>query len=290
MARYHVLGTSALVLGIGLGGTALAQDRPGISGEEQRGQGQQPQQQQQQPQQGRGRDCPACEKEAGYQGASQQGKYEWNADLGKGEGQSPQAQGGASIPQYWIADASLFIGNAANTAQTLAMEQGLNVASPEVLGNQAQFLVTAVNRALASLNELQQSAEASNPGAVSEIRSAIGHLVAAQAQAAQLADAANSGGLGPKFETAMRSTFNHLASAERGMNAVGRAYGQPALAGVTTCQTRAFGAGLGAQRGQKKGGEQAPSKGVDQQHKGGDQPQKGEPQKAPEQAPPKETP
>ena len=86
------------------------------------------------------------------------------------QGRSGQQQQGANaiapIPQYWVADAALFIGNAANTAHVIDLERGLNVPSPAVLGNQASFLLAATNRALTSLMALQQHAEATNPKAV----------------------------------------------------------------------------------------------------------------------------
>jgi hypothetical protein len=160
----------------------------------------------------------------------------------------PMAQQGPGTPQHWIADAALFIGNASNTANVLGMEQQLDVASPQVLGNQAQFLLAATNRALSSLLALQQSAEGGKPGTVNDIRSAVGHLVAAQAQAAQVADAANAGIHGPAFDTTVRSAQNHLTAASRALLPIGRAYGATQLAMSGSCPMRAFGAGLGGQR------------------------------------------
>jgi hypothetical protein len=160
----------------------------------------------------------------------------------------PMAQQGPGTPQHWIADAALFIGNASNTANVLGMEQQLDVASPQVLGNQAQFLLAATNRALSSLLALQQSAEGGKPGTVNDIRSAVGHLVAAQAQAAQVADAASAGIHGPAFDTTVRSAQNHLTAASRALLPIGRAYGATQLAMSGSCPMRAFGAGLGGQR------------------------------------------
>lgn len=294
MSKQHVLRASALVLGLGISQVAFAdQDRPQQQ-QQDRGRDQQSSEQQ-----GKGDACPACEKGIG---AQSKGESQWSPSLsqdqsaqgrgsmGVGVGGQQGKEGASAVPQYWIADASLFIGNAANTAHTLALEQGLNVPSPMVVGNHAQFLVTAVNRALTSLTELQQNAEASNPAAAAEIRTAIGNLVAAQAQAQQIADATNAGTFGQTFEPALRATYSHLTAAERSMASVGRAYGTAALAAASTCPTRAFGAGLGPQRSQqqKKGGQDQQKV---QEHKGQD-PQKGQdqPKGGPEQNQPAPTP
>ncbi|APR84805.1 Hypothetical protein A7982_10154 [Minicystis rosea] len=195
--------------------------------------------------------CPGCgaQQNAPGWGGQQYGGQQYGAQqYGSGMGQSGMQGAMASAPQAWIADAALFIGNAANTAHVLGVEQGLHAHAPQILGNQAQFLTTATNRALTSLIALQQNAEATNPSAVPEIRSAVGHLVAAQAQAAQVADAANAGVLGPTFDTAVRATLGHLAAADRSVSAIGRAYGAPQLAQAgSACPMRAFGAGLGGQ-------------------------------------------
>ena len=183
-----------------------------------------------------------------------------------------------------MADAALFIGNAANTAHVIDLERGLNVPSPAVLGNQASFLLAATNRALTSLMALQQHAEATNPKAVDEIRKTVGHLVAAQAQASQVADAANSGVLGPAFETTTRATLTHLNAAERSMSGIGRAYGAQTFAAAGACPTRAFGAGLGRAKQQPKAPDQGQQKPADQeQPKAPDQVQP----KAPDQVQPK---
>jgi len=273
MAIQYKKGAAALVLGLGLAATpALADENgQGASGEAQGQRGvtqgkpggeatqAQQQQQQQQGQRGFGAgvgtspQCPSCEPGgAGIGGWSpggigQQGQGMYGGGPGVSAG-GPSAQQ-VSVPHYWLADAALFTGNAANTANVLYMEQGLNVQAPQVLGNQAQFLLTATNRALTSLLALQKNAEATNPDAVPEIRGAVAQLIAAQAQATQVADAANAGVLGPTLEASIRATTAHLAAAEKAMAAVGRAYGAPQLAAAGTCATRAFGAGLGVPRG-----------------------------------------
>lgn len=130
----------------------------------------------------------------------------------------------APVPQYWIADASLFIVNAANTAAVLYKEQGLSVQEPMILGNQAEFLVEATDRALSSLEELLSNAEATNPDAVPSIRIAMAELTAAKAQAQAVADAANNGELGPTYVVTVRSALDHLKAAEDAMGDIAKDY------------------------------------------------------------------
>jgi hypothetical protein len=160
----------------------------------------------------------------------------------------------APIPQFWLADASMFIGSAANAAHTLSLEESLNVQAPQVLGNQAQFLIATTNRALSSLEQLQQNAEATNPSAVPGIRVAIGQLVAAKAQAAQAAASVREGVLGPPFLTTVRSSLGHLAAAERELTHIGRAYSVPQFATAGVCSAgRAFAYGAGVGKGGERG-------------------------------------
>jgi len=170
-------------------------------------------------------------------------------------GATEQGKGSAPVPQYWLADASLFVANAGNAAQTLANEQNLGVQAPSVLGNQAQFLLAATDRAISSLTALQANAEATNPRAVAEIRAAMDQLTAAKGQAQQALDAANAGTFGPNQQATIRSTYEHLQAAEKQMAGVGRTYGTP---GFTLVISRGFvptGRGMGA----GIGGAKAPS-------------------------------
>jgi hypothetical protein len=141
-------------------------------------------------------------------------------------------QAPAPVPQYWLADASLFITSADNAAQTLAGEQPLSVQAPSVLGNQAQFLLAAASRALSSLAALEANAEATNPRAVSEIRGAMNELTAAKGQASQVLDATNNGTFGPNQQAAIRSAHEHLQTAEKAIHAADRAYGFTANRGM----------------------------------------------------------
>ncbi len=150
----------------------------------------------------------------------------------------------APVPQYWLADASLFVANAGNAAQTLANEQTLGVQAPSVLGNQAQFLLASTDRALSSLAALEAHAEATNPRAVPEIRAAIDQLTAAKGQAQQTLDAASAGTLGPTGQGTIRSTYEHLQAAAREMGAVGRTYGAQGFTLASACNFRG-GRGLG---------------------------------------------
>lgn len=150
----------------------------------------------------------------------------------------------APVPQYWLADASIFIRNAANTARTMSKEQSLNVQAPQIIGSQAQFLVNSAGRALADLNGLLQNANATNPQAVPRIRRAMAELVAAQAQAHQVFVTASQGALGPTYSVTVTAALGHLQAAEREIAAITRAYGA------------GFGTGLGIGGGAQGGGAQ----------------------------------
>jgi hypothetical protein len=188
---------------------------------------------------------------------------QWGNDYGSGSSANPRVGPGnvepgsaygvpsaepnnprVPAPQFWIADASLFIANAQNTANVLAMEQSLNMPAPEILSGQARLLTQTTNRAVYSLLWLQQNAESTNPRAVPAIRAAVGQLAAAQAQASRLEDAAASGALGPSFEVTVRSALGHIVIAQRWMSQVGAAFGVPQLASVGTQNPAAGGMNL----------------------------------------------
>jgi hypothetical protein len=146
----------------------------------------------------------------------------------------PSGDTAAMVP-YWLADASLSIGNAANTADMLSMEEGLHVPAPQLLGSQAQFLLEATSRSLAALAALRQNAMSTNPAAEPAIRAAAGHLAAAQTQAMQVVRATRSGIVGPAFGVPVRSTLAHLLAAEQAMIDVGRAFDAPEFATAGAC-------------------------------------------------------
>jgi hypothetical protein len=170
-----------------------------------------------------------------------QGTYGENGHGGQGAD--------AVVPQYWLADASLFIGNAARAADVLSMEEILSVPAPQILGNQAQVLIESTNIALARLAALQQIALATNPAALPAIRAAAGQVTAARMQAMQVARAAGSGVIGPAFGVPVRSALAHLLAAEQAMIEAGQAYGAPALATAGACS------GEGAEAGNLGAGE-----------------------------------
>jgi hypothetical protein len=296
MRQFHKAGVALLagLAGIGLGAGALAQGQP---------QGQ-PQIQGVAPEQ-RGMAAPQAEKQGEKaRSEEQQGKQKglgagvsgqneatggfvlgpleggamgvgqgYGAGIGEvGELGKPSAAQPAPVPHYWLADASLFVANAGNAAQTLANEQTLGVQAPSVLGNQAQFLLAATDRAISSLQALQANAEASNPKAVPEIRAAMEQLHAAKGQAQQVLDAANSGTLGPSQQSNIRSSYEHLQNAEREIGTVGRTYGAQGytLASGCTFRGRGMGAGIGGKPGVAP---KAPEKGA--------QPPEKEKEKAP---------
>jgi hypothetical protein len=195
--------------------------------------------------------CPGSATSQGYgAGVGPSGETESATEQGR------TGAAAAPVPQYWLADASLFVANAGNAAQALANEQSLGVQAPSVLGNQAQFLLAATDRAMSSLQALQANAEATNPHAVPDIKAAMDELNAAKGQAKQALEAATSGTFGPSHQANIRSTYEHLQAADRELAGVGRAYGTP---GFTIAMTRGFvptGRGMGVGIG--GGGKAAP--------------------------------
>ncbi len=190
----------------------------------------------------------------GQQGAQPGGQEGFGARGQEGAGSGAGAYGAynrpatpnaESVPQFWIADASLFIGNAANAAHTLSVEEGLDIQAPQVLGDQASFLLAATNRAISSLVQLQQNAEQFEPTAVPAIRMAVSQLTAAKAMGGQAAQMANAGVLGPPFTTNVRSALAHLAAAERELQTVGRTYNAQHLTTASVCSASRGAAALG---------------------------------------------
>jgi len=112
----------------------------------------------------------------------------------------------APVPQYWVADAAIFTGNAARTAEVMQKEGKLNVQASNIIANQAQYLAQTTNRALQDLNALLTNAQQTNPNAVPAIRRAIAELVAAMAQANVVVNTAKNEKLGPNYTVAIQST------------------------------------------------------------------------------------
>lgn len=131
----------------------------------------------------------------------------------------------ALVPQYWIANASLHIANAHNVTRILLVEQELAVQQSEILSEQAQILNASINRAIESLQALEENALATKPSAVPAIRGLLAQLTVAQVQASVIANAAADGQLGPIFEVTLRSLQQHLTNAQDGMVAVAQEYG-----------------------------------------------------------------
>lgn len=267
-------------LGAGVGG----QGQQGAQGQQQGAQGQQGAQAQ-----------GACGEKGFSLGPLDTGAMSPEKGYGAGIGQGAesgekgeQAQKAAAlVPQYWIADASMFIANAGNAAQTLANEQSLGVQSPSVLGNQAQFLLAAVDRAVSSLQALQANAESTNPKAVSEIRAAVDQLSAAKGQAQQTLEAANAGTLGPNHQGTIRSAYDHLQAAERHLGTIGREYGAQGFTLAQGCVFRPGQRGLGAGIGGKGAGQKAQPKGQEKGTPEKPAPEKGaQPPEAQPQPPP----
>lgn len=135
----------------------------------------------------------------------------------------------APVPEYWLADASIFLGNAAETASIMAREGAVNVEAPAFIGNQARYAVASAQRALIDLQALLNNAYRTNPSAVPSIRMAIAELVAALAQTHVVLDASMRGLMGPIFETSVSAAVAHLTAANRELPRIAEAYRIPAF-------------------------------------------------------------
>jgi hypothetical protein len=135
------------------------------------------------------------------------------------------------VPQYWIADASIFVANAYDTTGVMEKEGRFNVQAPGILTQQSQYVLNCVSRALQDMGALQENSLATNPQALPAIRYIIGQLEAAQAQARMAAQTTSQGQLGPTYQVSVQSAMAHLGHALKALPAVGQSYGASQLAG-----------------------------------------------------------
>ncbi len=201
----------ALSLAVGIG---VGQAQQGQQGQQQQGQQQQGQQQQGQ-----------------QQGQQQQGQQQLSQQASQAVDPDQQSQT-AAVPQYWVADAAIFISNGFNTAAVMNAEGQLNVQAPNILSSQAQYMVRCSERALQDMGALQQNSLETNPAALPAIRYIIGQLQAARAQAEMAAQTTSEGQLGPTYEATVQSAMSHFATALQALSSVGQAYGAPQLASL----------------------------------------------------------
>jgi hypothetical protein len=292
---------------LGLGSTALADD-PGKKDTSSERQGPQqampyeePQQQKgQQRQQGSQKSLGAGIGEAAC-GCNESvlAPLEGGTGMGAGVGQMPEQGAEPTEPSKsekvsktptapnWFADASLFIANAGNAAQTIANEGAAGAQAPSVLGNHAQFMLESIDRAYSSLSSLQSHAQVANPRASADLKAAIDQLQAARGQAQQALQTANAGQVGPGHEASVRSTYEHLQAAEKNLGIAAHAFGFQTAMLPSTCgfhAGKAFGAGVSG-KGTQGGGQQ---KGAPQ-HQPGAQPTP-QPKPQPQGQPPAEQP
>ncbi len=130
----------------------------------------------------------------------------------------------APTPEYWVADASIFLHSAVTTAEILEQEASLEQHSGEILGNQAQFLHSSISRAINSLETLQADARESNPQAVSSIDRALTQLQAANQSAQQIVQASQGELLGEQFSNNVQQLSQSLQDALQSLNQVATAY------------------------------------------------------------------
>lgn len=140
--------------------------------------------------------------------------------------QDPAARpsGVAGVPQYCIGDAQIFVGTAASTARVLIQEQELTVEDPKVIGDQAQFLTAATDRALDDARTLERNAIDMNAQAVAPLRSVIAKLVAAQALTGELTRYAKNGQPEPAYPVTLKEALADLDAAGATLTAIAHRY------------------------------------------------------------------
>lgn len=129
----------------------------------------------------------------------------------------------ATMPQFWLTDASIFIHNAASLVSGIFKEERLGSPDSDLLGNQARTAARLLARAHGSLRALEANARASNPAAVAAIRAAIVELGAARRGLAEGAAQAGSRLRGRIF-VAIQPILAHLRAAQKRLPRVARQY------------------------------------------------------------------
>jgi hypothetical protein len=146
--------------------------------------------------------------------------------------QPPAAAPEAPAPQYWIADASIFLGSALHTSAVMANEQFPAAQAPSLYTDQAVYLVNAIQRTIDDMSALESSAVAANPQAVPAIRAVAAELASARSDADLLYGATGRGQLGATFTATLTSANQHLQNARRSLELLARMYGaQSAMVG-----------------------------------------------------------
>ncbi len=157
---------------------------------------------------------------------------------GPGMGVGTGAGGATPVPQYWISDADIFIGNGIHTAAVLAQEQRIATMQPDLFGTQVNFLNNAISRALKDMQSLNAASQTTAPAAVPAIQDTINSLMAAQAQTQQLAQLAASGAPGPAYRTTVGSALQHLQNSARSLTKVSQQY--PGTRVLTVVMMRSY--------------------------------------------------
>lgn len=155
---------------------------------------------------------------------------------------------GRTVPQYWISDADIFIGNAAHTARVMMREQRIHVESPMVVSDQAAFIMNATGRALRDLRALRVSASSAKPAAVPSVRNAEAQLARAEWLARQVSMSAGRGHISSSYQANLQSAYTHLRAAADHLNGAARFY-----PGVTVTSVSMFGGGAGINGGAHMG-------------------------------------
>ncbi len=130
----------------------------------------------------------------------------------------------APTPQYWVADASLFVQNARTAADIISKEANLDTVAPEAIANQARYLESSISRAINDMNALHEDAAEMNQEASDAIEQTLQNLESANQQVAEILQTAQTGDMGPTFTEMISSTVQTLEQAAGSLDQVARAY------------------------------------------------------------------
>jgi hypothetical protein len=131
----------------------------------------------------------------------------------------------APSAEYWVADAALFVRSAANAAEIMQNYPQLDTISAEVIGDQAQFLTGAIDRARQDLQQLQSQAQTQMPQALAPIEQSLSQLELSYQQAQSLSQSAMAGELDTSLAQTIAQTRSALDGAQQSLDEVARAMG-----------------------------------------------------------------
>lgn len=161
---------------------------------------------------------------AGANGAGNNGGGAGNGESAARTGAGVPNRIAAAVPQYSIADADIFTGSALYTAQVMSKEGSIDVESPQLLREQAEYLQRCIDRASRDVAAVNGNAVRTNPSAVMAVRNTQGELQAAIGEANQFRQALVAGGIGPTYRITLQGVIGNLHGAAEDLAHVAKDY------------------------------------------------------------------